>query len=50
MKQPKTHQEKIEWYSVLHKQNLNGRETEDELFELGISLSRFVTVTALSEL
>jgi hypothetical protein len=37
MKQPKTHQEKIEWYSVLHKQNLNGRETEDELFELGIS-------------
>ena len=37
MKQPETHQEKIEWYSVLHKQNLNGRETEDELFELGIS-------------
>jgi hypothetical protein len=37
MKQLKTHQEKIEWYSVLHKQNLNGRETEDELFELGIS-------------
>ena len=37
MTQPKTHQEKIEWYSVLHKQNLNGRETEDELFELGIS-------------
>ena len=37
MKQEKTHQEKIEWYSVLHKQNLSGRETEDELFELGIS-------------
>lgn len=37
MKKPETHQEKIEWYSVLHKQNLNGRETEDELFELGIS-------------
>ena len=37
MKKPKTHQEKIEWYSVLHKQNLNGRETYDELFELGIS-------------
>ena len=37
MKQPITHQEKIEWYPVLHKQNLSGRETEDELFELGIS-------------
>ena len=37
MKKPETHQEKIEWYSALHKQNLNGRETEDELFELGIS-------------
>lgn len=37
MRKPETHQEKIEWYSVLHKQNLNGRETEDELFELGIS-------------
>ena len=33
---PKTLQEKVEWYAMLHKQNLNGRETEDELFELGI--------------
>lgn len=33
-----THEEKIEWYSLLHKQNLNGRETEDELFEAGISV------------
>ena len=29
-------EKKIEWISSLHKQNLNGRETEDELFELGI--------------
>lgn len=28
--------EKVEYYSFLHKQNLNGRETEDELFEAGI--------------
>jgi hypothetical protein len=32
----KTIQEKVEWISFLHKQNLNGRETEDELFEAGI--------------
>jgi hypothetical protein len=32
-----TNQGKIKWYSTLHKQNLNGRETEDELFEAGIS-------------
>lgn len=33
---PKTLQEKAEYYSFFHKQNLNGRESEDELFELGI--------------
>ncbi len=33
---PKTIKEKVEWYSLLNKQNLNGRETEDELFEAGI--------------
>ncbi len=33
---PKTLQEKVEYISFLHKQNLNGRESEDELFELGI--------------
>jgi hypothetical protein len=33
---PKTLQEKVEYISLLHKQNLNGRESEDELFELGI--------------
>ena len=27
---------RLEYISFLHKQNLNGRETEDELFELGI--------------
>lgn len=31
-----TIEEKVEWYAMLHKQNLNGRETEDELFETGI--------------
>jgi hypothetical protein len=34
----KTIQEKSEYYSFLHKQNLNGRESEDELFELGIQV------------
>ncbi len=33
-----THEEKVEWYSLLQKQNLNGRETEDELFEAGVSV------------
>lgn len=33
---PKTIEEKVEYYAMLHKQNLNGRETEDELFESGI--------------
>lgn len=28
--------ERVEWISIMHKQNLNGRETEDELFEAGI--------------
>ena len=37
MKQ-KTIQEKAEYYSFLHKQNLNGRESEDELFEIGIQV------------
>ncbi len=33
---PKTIEEKVQWYSLLNKQNLNGRETEDELYEAGI--------------
>ena len=33
-----TLKEKIAHYSLMHKQNLNGRETEDELFEAGISV------------
>jgi hypothetical protein len=33
---PQTIEEKVEWYAMLHGQNLNGRETEDELFEAGI--------------
>lgn len=28
--------ERVEWIAMMHKQNLNGRETEDELFEAGI--------------
>lgn len=28
--------DRVEYISFLHKQNLNGRETEDELFEAGI--------------
>lgn len=28
---------RVEYIAFLHSQNLNGRETEDELFELGIS-------------
>lgn len=27
---------RLDYISFLHKQNLNGREAEDELFELGI--------------
>jgi hypothetical protein len=27
----------VEWISMMHKQNLNGRESEDEIFEAGIS-------------
>ena len=33
-----TAKEKAEYYSFLHKQNLNGRESEDELFEIGIQV------------
>jgi hypothetical protein len=29
--------DRVEWISMMHKQNLNGRESEDELFEAGIS-------------
>ena len=29
-------EKRVEWISMMHKQNLNGRETEDELFEAGI--------------
>lgn len=28
--------DRVEWILMIHKQNLNGRETEDELFEAGI--------------
>lgn len=31
-----TLEKRVEWISMMHKQNLNGRETEDELFEAGI--------------
>ncbi len=30
--------ERVEYISFLHKQNLNGRESEDELFELEIHI------------
>lgn len=49
MKKPITHQEKVEWYSVLHKQNLNGRETEDQLFEAGISAGIEETIEEVFE-
>jgi hypothetical protein len=29
-------EERVDWIALIHKQNLNGRETEDELFEAGI--------------
>lgn len=29
-------EKRIEWIAIMQKQNLNGRETEDELFEAGI--------------
>lgn len=29
-------EKRIEWIAIMYKQNLNGRETEDELFEAGI--------------
>jgi len=32
----KTIKDRVEWISILHKQNLNGRENYDELFEAGI--------------
>lgn len=35
MKQ-ETLEKRVEYIAFLHKQNLNGRETEDELFEAGI--------------
>jgi hypothetical protein len=35
---PQTIEEKVQWYAMLHGQNLNGRETEDELFEAGIKV------------
>lgn len=28
--------ERVEWIAMMYKQNLNGRETEGELFEAGI--------------
>ena len=31
-----TLEKRVEWISMMHKQNLNGRETEDELFEADI--------------
>jgi hypothetical protein len=35
--------DRVEWISMMHKQNLNGRETEDELFEAGIRAGIEVT-------
>jgi hypothetical protein len=36
MNKQETFQERVDYISFLHKQNLNGRETEDQLFEAGI--------------
>ena len=41
--------ERVEYISFLHKQNLNGRETEDELFEAGIIAGLDYSKTILQE-
>ncbi len=36
MKKFETKEELVEWIETMHLQNTNGRETEDEMFRLGI--------------
>lgn len=36
MKKFETKEELVEWVEIMHLQNTNGRETEDEMFRLGI--------------
>ena len=36
MRKFETKEELIEWIETIHLQNTNGRETEDEMFRLGI--------------
>jgi len=40
----------VEWISMMHKQNLNGRETEDEIFEVGIRAGLEYMETILEEI
>lgn len=44
-----TLEKRVEWISMMHKQNLNGRETEDELFEAGIIAGLDYSKTILQE-
>ena len=36
MRKFETKEELVEWIETMHLQNTNGRETEDEMFRLGI--------------
>lgn len=36
MKKFETEEELVEWIETMHLQNTNGRETEEEMFRLGI--------------
>jgi len=40
----------VEWISMMHKQNLNGRETEGEIFEAGIRACLEYMETILEEI
>lgn len=44
-----TLEKRVEWISMMHNQNLNGRETEDELFEAGIIAGLDYSKTILQE-
>lgn len=46
----KTIEQRVEYIAFLHKQNLNGRETEDELFEAGILAGMEETLEEIEDL
>ena len=45
MKKFETKEELVEWIETMHLQNTNGRETEEEMFRLGIE----ATIEELTE-